>query len=66
MNTTELIRHWTMEGASEDVGAHFAPSDVDLASPEGDEDLVNAPPTPLRVRGSDEEEWKPLLLAVNE
>ncbi len=65
MNTTELIRHWTMEGASEDVGAHFAPIDVDLASSEDDDNLIDAPPAPFRMRESDEEEWRPLLLGAN-
>ncbi len=62
MNTTELIRHWTMEGASPDLGGRFRSIAATLEpSVDGElrrDDAVDA----LRMRSSDEEEWRPLLL----
>ena len=61
MNTTELIRHWTMEGAAPDLGGRFH-SIAAIFEPSVDgeprpADAVDA----LRMRSSDEDEWRPLL-----
>ena len=61
MNTTELIAHWTMQGAGHDINGRFRKTD-DIRAILGDQ--RDAPPaavpTTLRVRGSDEDDWTPL------
>ena len=61
-NTTELIRHWSMQGAAADLGGRFH-SAADALAIAGDGSEPAPTPSPLRVRGSDEEEWTPLLAA---
>lgn len=61
-NTTELIRHWSMQGAAADLGGRFH-SGTDALAISGDASTPAPTPSPLRVRGSDEEEWRPLLAA---
>jgi hypothetical protein len=61
LNTTQLIKHWTMQGAAPDIGDRFH-SATDALAIAGDASEP-ATPTPLRVRRSDEEEWTPLLAA---
>jgi hypothetical protein len=55
-----------MQGAAEDLGAHFASIDDTLRSADGDPEPVSATPGALQVRRSDEEEWEPLLLGAHE
>jgi hypothetical protein len=64
MNTTKLIEHWTMDGASRDINGRFRKTDdilKVLASERG------APAEPavtdaaaLQVRGADEDDWTAL------
>jgi len=63
VNTTELIVHWTMEGATaQDVRATG-----DLDAVVGDHrESPTATREPFRLRRSDEEEWTPLLPARGE
>jgi hypothetical protein len=66
LNTTELIRHWTMEGAAPDVGDRFR-SMAGVPGVAGDTHEPPAGPRDaLRMRPSDEEEWRPLLLAAGD
>jgi hypothetical protein len=66
MNTTGLIREWTMSGARRDPNGRFrSPDEVrDLLAPGGRRPGSRL--DPLLVKGQDEEEWRPLLLAVHE
>ena len=70
LNTTELIAHWTMEGATPDFGGLFRSTADVLAGAAEDSEPAPAPapgtPDAFRMRRSDEEEWKPLLLAAGE
>ena len=63
MNTTELIKHWTMDGAAPDVGERFRSMAGVLAVTEPAERPAGTPEAP-RMRRSDEEEWRPLLTAA--
>jgi hypothetical protein len=65
LNTTELIKHWTMQGATPDVGDRFRSMAGVLAVAEDDGEPP-ATPDALRMRGPDEEEWRPLLLAAGD
>ena len=66
MNTTELIKHWTMEGASPDVGDRFR-STAGLLGVAGDAPEPSDGTTEaLRMRQSGEEDWRPLLLAADD
>ena len=62
MNTTELIRHWKVKGAAPDLSEQFrsiaATLDPSVDGEPRPADAVDA----LRMRSSDEEEWRPLLL----
>jgi len=61
MNTTELIAHWTMEGAERGIDGRFRKTDdiLTIMGAHQDEPEVAAPAA-LRVRGADEEDWTPL------
>ena len=63
-NTTALIRHWSMQGAAADLGGRFH-SGTDALAISGDASTPAPAPSLLRVRGSDEEEWTPLLAAAD-
>ena len=65
MNTTELIKHWTMDGAEPDVGGRFRSMAGVLGIAEGDPEPPSMPDSP-RMRRSDEEEWRPLLTAAGD
>lgn len=66
-NTTELIRHWSMQGAAPDVGDRFqSTADALAIAEDSSEPQSDAAPSALRVRGSDEEQWTPLLLAAGD
>jgi hypothetical protein len=56
-----------MQGAAPDVGDRFHSTADALAIAEDvSEPQSNTPPSALRVRGSDEEEWTPLLFAAGD
>jgi hypothetical protein len=61
MNTTQLIAHWTMQGAGRDIDGRFRTTDdiraVLAVHHDAQQDAV---PTPLQVRGADEEDWTSL------
>ena len=61
MNTTQLIAHWTMQGAGHDIDGRFRKTDdirtVLAAHHDAPQDAV---PAPLQVRGADEEDWTSL------
>ena len=65
LNTTELIKHWTMEGASPDVGDRFR-SAAGLLGVAGDAPEPDGTTEALRMRQSGEEDWRPLLLAADD
>lgn len=65
LNTTELIKHWTMEGAAPDVGGRFRSVAGPLDMAEGDSESPTSADAP-RMRRSDEEEWRPLLTATRD
>jgi hypothetical protein len=58
MNTTQLISHWTMEGASRDVDGRFRTTDdirtILAGHHEAPADSVAAT---VQVRGADEDDW---------
>jgi hypothetical protein len=73
MNTTDLIREWSMDGASEDVDGSFATL-VDITArlsereSEDERELEPAPvPAPLLYKSADadDDDWRPLLGAVS-
>jgi hypothetical protein len=61
MNTTQLIEHWTMQGAGHNLDGRFRTTDdireVLAAHHDAPQDAVSAT---LRVRGADEEDWTSL------
>ncbi len=61
MNTTELIAHWTMEGADRGIDGRFRKTDdiLTIMGAHSDEPAEPAPAA-LRVRGADEDDWTPL------
>jgi hypothetical protein len=63
VNTTELIKHWTMQGAGPNLDERFR-SIAGVFGGGTAEEPRGEVPDPLRMRGSDEEEWKPLLLTA--
>jgi len=60
--TTELIRRWTMEGAARDSDGRFRSADELRAAlaPRWTQSADEA----LKMRGTDEEDWKPFLLGI--
>lgn len=60
--TTELIRLWTMDGAARDSDGRFRSADEIRAAlaPRWTEN----PDQILKMRGADEEDWKPFLLGL--
>jgi len=66
LNTTELIRHWTMDGAAPDVGERFRSTAGVLAERSDAHDPPAGTPDAPRMRRSDEEEWRPLLTAAGD
>ena len=66
VNTTELIRHWTMQGAAPDVGTRFRSTAGVFASADDAPVQPTGAPDAFRMRGSDEEDWRPLLLAAGD
>jgi hypothetical protein len=65
VNTTELIKHWTMQGAAPNLGERFR-SIAGVIAADTAAELPTDTPDPLRMRGSDEEDWRPLLLAAGD
>jgi hypothetical protein len=63
LNTTELIKHWTMQGAAPDLGDRFRSIAGVLAVAGDAAEPSDGTPDAFRMRRSDEEEWIPLLLA---
>jgi hypothetical protein len=61
MNTTELIAHWTMDGAERGIDRRFRETDdiLTILGSHRDEPTVAAPAV-LQVRGADEEDWTQL------
>ena len=64
MNTTELIRHWSMSGAGRDIAGRFHPGaeirETIAARSHDDEpipELAN-----VLVKRADEDDWTPLAL----
>jgi len=59
MNTTQLIAHWTMQGAGHDVEERFRNADDVLRAVTAHHDppVSAAEAAPLHVRGADEEDW---------
>jgi len=66
VNTTELIKHWTMEGAAPDVGGRFRSTAGLLGVADDAAEPRGGAPDALRMRPSDEDEWRPLLLAAGD
>jgi len=73
MNTTDLIREWSMDGASGDVDGSFGTL-VDISAqlsarePEHERELEPPPvPAPLLYKSADadDDDWRPLLGAVS-
>jgi hypothetical protein len=60
INTTQLIEHWTMDGAERDIDGRFRGTDDILAVLAGHHDAPPAEPVPLQVRGAGEEDWTSL------
>ncbi len=56
-----------MQGAAPDVGDRFqSTADALAIAEDSSEPQSDAAPSALRVRGSDEEQWTPLLLAAGD
>jgi hypothetical protein len=66
LNTTELIKHWTMQGAAPGVGERFRSTAGMLAVADDAAEPPSETPDALRMRRSDEEEWRPLLTAAGD
>lgn len=68
MNTTRLIRNWSMEGALEELQRRDAPSADDVAAAaagEGerrDDSDATAPESDVMVKPAGEDDWRPLVL----
>jgi hypothetical protein len=60
INTTQLIEHWTMDGAERDIDGRFRTTDDILAVLGSQHDAPRAAPVPLQVRGAGEEDWTSL------
>jgi hypothetical protein len=61
MNTTQLIEHWTMDGADRDLDGRFRAT-IDILAvlavqPDAPSAAVQAP---VQVRGAGEEDWTSL------
>ena len=65
LNTTELIKHWTMDGAAPDVSERFRSMAGVRGVADAAEPSAGMPDAP-RMRRSDEEEWRPLLTAAGD
>jgi hypothetical protein len=65
VNTTELIKHWTMQGAAPNLDERFR-SIAGVFGAGTTAELPTDTADPLRMRGSDEDEWRPLLLAAGD
>jgi hypothetical protein len=65
MNTTKLIRHWSMSGARHDVGGLFRATDDIVGETSGDPPTQNpaAAASSLLVKGADEHNWQPFTEA---
>jgi hypothetical protein len=67
MNTTQLIEHWTMQGAGRNIDGRFRTTDdireVLAAHHDAPRDAESAT---LRVRGADEEDWTSLKVGAGE
>ena len=64
MNTTDLIREWSMDGAERDIAGRFrSAGDFRALFPGNRPKPVHAP---LLVKPTDGEDWRPLLVAVQE
>ena len=61
INTTQLIEHWTMQGAGTDIDGRFRMTDdIRTVLPAHHDAPPAATPAPLQVRGADEEDWTSL------
>lgn len=60
INTTQLIEHWTMDGAERDIDGRFRRTDDILAVLARQHDAPPAEPVPVQVRGAGEEKWTSL------
>ena len=69
MNTTDLIREWSMDGASRDVDdsfAGFVDITAHLAEREQEPEIEPAAiPAPLLLKSADDDDWRPLVGAVS-
>lgn len=70
-NTTALIHAWSMDGERHDPSVRFESAlDIHAALSQRDPDeteLDSVPPErpPLLLKGADDEDWRPLLRAVD-
>jgi hypothetical protein len=63
MNTTQLIEHWTMQGAEQDIDRRFRATDDILEVMAAQHDAPQASRlAPVQVRGADDEGWTALQI----
>jgi hypothetical protein len=62
VNTTQLIEHWTMDGAGRDVDGRFRTTDDIRAvlAAQSDAPQTSTAVESLQVRGADEDDWTSL------
>ena len=67
MNTTRLIKHWSMGGARRDLEGRFRSTD-DIRSVMFR--ALGSQPSPVRsellMKGTDEDDWRPLVVGASE
>ena len=64
MNTTKLIRYWSMSGAGRDLTDRFGSAGgLDAASSAPSPDERAPERAPLLMRTADDEDWTPLVPA---
>ena len=67
MNTTRLIKHWSMSGARRDVVGRVRSTDDIRAILLGGASTKRPPaPSELLLKGTDEDDWRPLVAGASQ
>lgn len=65
---TELVKQWSMSGAGRDIDGRFRSTDDIRAILGGGSEPAPTPPTaaPVLLKAAEDDDWRPLQLAVGE
>lgn len=66
MNTTRLIKHWSMNGARRDLAGRFrSTDDIRAILLGGTSTKRPSRPSELLLKGTDEDDWRPLAAGAS-